>query len=244
MKALQLATIALFMAVSAFAQKPQDTEDWSRQPSAITPVTKGHAPSDAIILYSGKKDIDNWVGKNGKIEWSTKGKALEVKAKTGMISTKQGFGDMQLHIEWRSPKKVVSEGQGRGNSGVFLMGKYEIQVLDSYHNKTYYNGQAGSVYKQHIPLVNACRKPGKWQTYDIFFTAPKFNADKSLKSPAYVTVIHNGVLIQNHVELQGPTEYIGKPSYKYHEAKLPIKLQDHGNPVAYRNIWVRELSDL
>ena len=137
--------------------------------------------------------------------------------------------------------EVVGEGQGRGNSGIFLMGLYELQVLDSYENETYYNGQAGSIYKQHIPLVNACRPPGTWQSYDIIFTAPVFKEDGSLESPAYITVLQNGVLIQNHVALWGPTEYIGKPEYKAHPEKLPLALQDHGNPVSYRNIWIREI---
>jgi 3-keto-disaccharide hydrolase len=148
---------------------------------------------------------------------------------------------MQLHVEWRSPAEVKGDGQGRGNSGIFLMGKYEIQVLDCYNNETYYNGQAGSIYKQTIPLVNACRKPGEWQAYDIIFKAPVFNEDGSKKSSAYVTVIHNGVLIQNHVEILGTTEYIGPPKNIAHPPKQPIHLQDHGNPVSYRNIWVREL---
>ena len=238
--------IILFLFVCSFfqlkAQAPEDTEDWSRKPVVVNPGKHSKAPSDAIILYDGKDCLDKWTNSKGeKIQWKTKGNALFVEKNTGMIRTKDKFGDMQLHIEWRSPKKIEGEGQGRGNSGVFLMGRYEVQVLDSYNNETYYNGQAGSVYKQYIPLVNACREPGKWQSYDIFFTAPKFNADKSLKSPAYVTVLHNGVLIHNHVELRGTTVYSGQPKYKYHEDKLPIMLQDHGNPVGYRNIWVREL---
>lgn len=221
---------------------PKLTEDWTRKPQIVTAEEYGKSPSDAIVLYGGKKDLNKWVNRKGdNIAWKTKGKALVVEKKTGMIASKQSFGDMQLHIEWASPKKAVGKGQQRGNSGIFMMGLYEIQVLDSYNNETYYNGQAGSVYKQHAPLVNACRKSGKWQTYDIFFTAPKFDSNKKLVSPAYATVIHNGVLIQNHVELKGPTEYRGQPVYKYHEAKLPIKLQDHGNPVKFKNIWVREL---
>ena len=166
---------------------------------------------------------------------------MEVGKGTGNIQTVQPFGDVQIHIEWRTPKKIESEGQGRGNSGVYLMGLYEIQVLDSWENETYYNGQAGSIYKQYSPLVNACRRPGKWQTYDIIFRTPEFNEDKTLKDPGYITVIHNGLLVQNHVELKGPTVYQGYPEYLYHESKLPLLLQDHGNPIQYRNIWIREL---
>jgi hypothetical protein len=146
-----------------------------------------------------------------------------------------------LHIEWRTPSEIVGEGQGRGNSGIFFMRRYELQVLDSYNNVTYSNGQAGSIYKQHIPLVNVSKKPGEWQTYDVVFTAPRFNSDSSLKSPARITVFHNGVLIQNNVEIKGGTEYIGDPVYRKHEEKLGIQLQDHGNPTAFRNIWIREL---
>jgi len=157
------------------------------------------------------------------------------------MKTKQNFGDCQLHIEWRTPIDTAGmEGQARGNSGVFFMEQYEVQVLDNYKNPTYTNGQAASVYKQHVPLVNACRPPGEWQSYDIIFKAPRFNDDGTVKSKAYVTVIHNGVLVQNHVEIQGPTAWIGHPPYKKH-GKLPISLQDHGNQIAYRNIWIREL---
>ncbi len=161
-------------------------------------------------------------------------------AKSGGIETKQKFGDFQLHIEWRTPAEVVGEGQGRGNSGIFMMGKYELQVLDSYVSKTYSNGQAGSIYKQGIPLVNACKGPGEWQTYDVIFMAPEFTEKGSLKSPASITVLHNGVLIQNNFIIKGPTEYNRIPKYEAH-GKGPLMLQDHGNPVSYRNIWVREL---
>ncbi|HVF96407.1 MAG TPA: DUF1080 domain-containing protein, partial [Flavisolibacter sp.] len=152
-----------------------------------------------------------------------------------------GFGDCQLHIEWRSPAEVKGEGQGRGNSGIFLMGRYELQVLDSYNSKTYSNGQAGSIYKQHMPLVNATRPPGEWQTYDVVFTAPRFSEDSLLKSPARITVLHNGVLVQNNTQLWGGTQYIGLASYQKHGDKEPIVLQDHGNPVSFRNIWIRPL---
>ncbi|MDP4184770.1 MAG: DUF1080 domain-containing protein [Bacteroidota bacterium] len=234
--------IGLLFTSNCYAQKPEDTEDWTRKPVVVTPGEGTTPPSDAIILYNNPSDRDKWEGTTGEIKWTTKGSTLEVVKGTGEIHTRQKFGDIQLHIEWSSPKKVSGNGQGRGNSGIFLMGLYEVQVLDSYQNETYYNGQAGSIYKQSAPLVNACRKPGEWQSYDILFTAPRFNPDKTLKSPAYVTVLHNGVLIQNHFQLTGKTLFIGKPEYTYHESRLPIVLQDHGNPVRYRNIWVRDLS--
>lgn len=230
--------------LTTYGQKPEETEDWSKRPNIVTPGKGTLPPSDAIILYGGSGDIDNWVHeKDGPATWEA-GDFLTVKPKENVdngIKTKQAFGDVQLHIEWRTPDEVVGDGQGRGNSGIFLMGLYEVQVLDSYENETYYNGQAGSIYKQHIPLVNACLPPGEWQTYDIIFNAPVFNSDGSLHSPAFVTLIQNGLLVQNHVELKGPTEYIGKPKYKAHAEKLPLMLQEHGNPVSYRNIWVREL---
>ncbi len=248
-KQLFVLSLAMLLGVNhgVFAQDnneidPKLTEDWTHKPEIVSSDKYGESPSDAIVLYGGKTDLNKWVdGKGKSITWKAKGKALIVEKNGGMITSKRSFGDMQLHIEWASPKKAVGKGQQRGNSGIFIMGLYEVQVLDSYNNETYCNGQAGSVYKQHAPLVNACRKSGKWQTYDIFFTAPKFDSDKKLISPAYATVVHNGILIQNHVELKGPTEYRGQPVYKYHKAKLPIQLQDHGNPVKFKNIWVREL---
>lgn len=229
------------MVLNIQAQKPEESEDWSRKPALVTPGKGTLPPSDAIVLYGGAGDLDKWESeREGPAKW-TAGEELTVARRTGGIKTKQEFGDMQLHIEWRSPAEVKGDGQGRGNSGIFLMGKYEVQVLDSYNNETYYNGQAGSIYKQTIPLVNACLPPGEWQAYDIIFKAPVFNEDGSKKCSGYVTVIHNGVLIQNHVEIKGTTEFIGKPKNDPHPAKLPIHLQDHGNPVSYRNIWVREL---
>lgn len=223
------------------AEKPEATEDWSKKPEVVTPGKGTLPPSDAIILYANANDASKWEGDDdAPIQWITDDN-LTVAPKTRGIHTKQAFGDIQLHIEWRSPMEVKGRGQGRGNSGIFLMEKYELQVLDSYENETYYNGQAGSIYKQHIPLVNACRPPGTWQSYDVIFTAPIFNEDGSVESPAYITAFHNGVLIQNHVALWGPTQYIGKAKYEAHPGKLPIALQNHGNPVSYRNIWVREL---
>ncbi len=241
MKRIKVIIFIFILALNLYAQKPEETEDWSRKPAIVTPGKNNLPPSDAVILYSGKQDIEKWQEANGKPARWFAADSITVAEKTGSIQTKKGFGDCQLHVEWRTPSEVKGSGQGRGNSGIFLMNKYELQVLDSWENETYYNGQAGSVYKQYIPLVNACTPPGTWQTYDVIFTAPRFNADSTLKSPAYMTVIQNGVLIQNHVELKGPTEYIGKPVYKYHDAKMPLGLQNHGNPVAYRNIWIREL---
>jgi len=234
-----------FLVTYSFAQEkgdPKATEVWEPVPNVITPVIANKAPSDAIVLFDGK-DISQWqTGDNGPAKWSVEmGGIMTVKKGTGNIQTKQGFGSCQLHIEWRTPAKVEGEGQGRGNSGIFLMGLYELQVLDSYNNRTYSNGQAGSIYKQHIPLVNACLKPGEWQEYDVIFMAPKFNADGSLLSPARITVLQNGVLIQNNVELKGASAYIGEPVYTKHADKLPLGLQDHGNPTSFRNIWIREL---
>jgi hypothetical protein len=160
---------------------------------------------------------------------------------TGSIRTKQAFGDCQLHVEWASPAKVEGEGQGRGNSGVYLQGRYEVQVLDSYNNTTYFHGQAGAIYKQHAPLVNACRKPGEWQYYDIIFHAPRFDGDGKLTKAATVTVLHNGVLVQDHTEILGTSSHVGAPKYTAHEPKQQLVLQDHHNPVRYRNIWIREL---
>jgi Domain of Unknown Function (DUF1080) len=221
---------------------PKLSEYFTPEAPVVTPGKTAHdAPSDAIILFDGK-NFSNWEGdKNQSIGWTIDNSAMVVKGGTGGIKTKRGFGDCQMHIEFRTPAEVKGDGQGRGNSGIFLMGKYELQVLDNYSNKTYVNGQAGSMYKQLPPLVNACRPPGEWQTYDIVFTAPRFYDDGRLKSQARITVIHNGVLVQNNTTIWGSTEYIGSPVYKKHSDKEPIFLQDHGNPTAFRNIWIREL---
>lgn len=256
----------LFTALQAFAQitDPKATEVWEPVPPKVTPgIMPGSAPSDAIILFDGK-DLSKWrkcaLGYGGKMEeveaiakkygtaikeepagWEVKDGAMIVKPGTGAIETKQAFGDVQLHIEWLAPADPGKEGQGYSNSGVFLMSNYEIQVLNSYENATYPNGQAGAMYKQSIPLVNASRPPGEWQYYDIVFTAPRFDKDGKLTKPATITAFHNGVLVQNHFELKGPTIYIGHPYYVQHPDKLPIILQDHGDKVRFRNIWVREL---
>lgn len=221
--------------------KPEMTEFWEPQVKTVTPGTAATPPSDAIVLFDGKTATQWQTAKDGSASrWEVKEGLLTVVKGTGDIRTKEEFMDFQLHIEWRSPEKIEGAGQGRGNSGIFLQDRYELQVLDSYQNRTYSNGQAGSIYKQNPPLVNAMRKTGEWQTYDVIYTAPRFKEDSTLFSPAYVTVLHNGVLVQNHFEIKGSTEYIGLPMYKAH-GKAPIRLQDHGNPVSYRNIWIRKL---
>ena len=220
--------------------EPKLTEVWSPVPAKVTPGENNAAPSDAIVLFDGK-DLNEWTSQDGGVpEWIVESGVLTVKPRTGVIKTKEKFGDFQLHIEWRAPSEVKGEGQGRGNSGIFMMERYELQVLDSYESVTYSNGQAGSMYKQSIPLVNACKAPGEWQTYDVIFMAPVFTEKGSLKSPAKITLLHNGILVQNGFELKGPTEYDRIPMYEPH-GKGSLVLQDHGNPVSYRNIWIREL---
>jgi 3-keto-disaccharide hydrolase len=222
---------------------PKMTEVWQPEPRIVTPAKRDwDPPSDATVLFNGK-NFNDWQPASGKgdVKWKLEDNAMTVGTGTGAIQTKQTFGDCQLHIEWRSPAIVKGEGQGRGNSGILLMSRYELQVLDSYKNRTYSNGQAGSIYKQHIPLVNVARLPGEWQTYDIIFTAPRFKSDSSLQSPARITVFLNGVLVQNNVTILGTVQYVGMASYKMHGAKEPLLLQDHGDLVSFRNIWVREL---
>jgi hypothetical protein len=194
------------------------------------------------VLFDGS-GLSAWAAADGgDARWNVADNAVTVVPGAGDVHTREGFGDVQLHIEWRTPAEVSGEGQGRGNSGIYFMERYELQVLDSFENRTYANGQAGSVYKQHIPLVNASRPPGEWQSYDVVFTAPRFDAEGTLLAPAYMTAFHNGVLIQNHVALRGPTLYIGEPAYEAHADRAPLLLQDHDNPVSYRNIWVREIT--
>jgi hypothetical protein len=257
---LALATV-LAMPTAAQQQKaapqaqqkgdPAATEVWEPIPRMVTPGPSfGAAPADAIILFDGRT-LDQWVSTKDKSPagWTVANGVVTVNKPTGDIETKRTFTNYQLHIEWRIPEDIEGTNQARGNSGLFLASTgaggagYELQILDSYNNKTYVNGQAASVYKQYIPLVNASRKPGEWQTYDVIWMAPVFNADGSVKTPAYITAFHNGVLVQNHVELKGETVYIGKPEYKKH-GPSPIKLQAHDDPskpISFRNIWVREI---
>jgi hypothetical protein len=201
------------------------------------------APSDAIVLFDGRS-LDKWQSadsSSGPAKWRVDNGYMEVVRGTGSIKTRQGFGDAHLHVEWSAPNPPTGTGQNRGNSGVFLMGIYEVQVLDSYNNTTYADGQAGSVYGQYPPLVNAMRPPGEWQFYDIVFRAPRFSPTGAVTSPARMTVFHNGVLVQDNVQLLGPTSHQTRDPYVAHPDRLPIGLQDHGDPVRFRNIWIREL---
>lgn len=209
-----------------------------------TPSTPGQPPSDAVVLFDGS-DLSQWMqrGRGGKLlepAWKVENGYIEVAPGTGSLVTKERFGDVQLHIEWATPAEPRAASQGRGNSGVMLMALYEIQVLDSYDNISYADGQAGAIYGQYPPLVNASRKPGEWQSYDIVFEAPRFE-DGELAKPAFVTVLHNGVLLHHRKEMMGPMRHRKPSEYKPHEAELPLLLQGHGNPVRYRNIWIRPL---
>lgn len=220
---------------SANAQEYLNGIEW-QPPSVVTPgATNATPPSDAVVLFDGK-DFSHW--KNAS-NWKIEDGAMVVGR--GAITSTDEFGDCQVHIEWSTPTPPKGSGQGRGNSGVFLMGIYELQVLDSFDNATYHDGQASAIYKQTPPMVNAMRKPGEWNTYDILWTAPRFKEDGSLQSPAYMTVLHNGIVTLNHFELKGDTPYSRPPKYTKHSDKGPLMLQDHGDPVRFRNIWVRPL---
>jgi hypothetical protein len=237
---------------SAGAAKPEDTEQWEPVPLKVAPGVEGSAaPSDAIVLFDGR-NLDEWVMTKDRspARWRVENGTLVVDKAFGNIETRRLFKDYQLHLEWRIPADITGEGQARGNSGLFLASTgpddhgYEIQILDSWENRTYVNGQAASIYKQNPPLVNASRKPGQWQSYDVVWTAPVFHPDGTLETPASVTLFHNGVLVQNHFRLLGETLYIGKPVYRKHD-RAAIELQSHHDPsapISFRNIWVRELS--
>jgi hypothetical protein len=237
---------------SAGAAKPEDTEQWEPVPLKVAPGVEGSAaPSDAIVLFDGR-NLDEWVMTKDRspARWRVENGTLVVDKAFGNIETRRLFKDYQLHLEWRIPADITGEGQARGNSGLFLASTgpddhgYEIQILDSWENRTYVNGQAASIYKQNPPLVNASRKPGQWQSYDVVWTAPVFHPDGTLETPASVTLFHNGVLVQNHFRLLGETVYIGKPAYRKHD-RAAIELQSHHDPsapISFRNIWVRELS--
>lgn len=247
--ALVLSATPLVAMAQQNPAKPEDTEIWSPEPKIVTPAaTLGNPPSDAIVLFNGR-NLDEWVsaGTAEPARWTVHDGVVTVNKQAGDIETKRKFNNYQLHLEWQVPLGITGSNQARGNSGVFLatIGKdgYELQIVDSYQNKTYVNGQAASMYKQSPPLANAMRKPGEWQVYDVVWTAPTFNADGTLATPARVTAFHNGVLVQNDFALKGTTQYIGAPWYKAH-GPSPIRLQAHGDPsapISFRNIWVREL---
>lgn len=235
-------SVVLLRAFTISAQwTPQQTEWYYPEPEKVTPgVQPGGAPSDAIVLFDGK-DLSKWVNSKGqKPEWTVADGVLSVKPGTGDILTKEHFGDCQLHIEFRSPAPENHHGQNRGNSGILLMKQYEVQVLDGDNNHTYVNGMVGSIYKQSAPSVNAYTKNGEWQVYDIYWKAPRFGTGGELESPAMITVVLNGIVIQNNFILKGHTPYIGLPEYQPH-GRLPLMLQDHGTEVSFRNIWIRNL---
>ncbi len=254
MRRFCLLAAGLMAAASANAQlkpekmTPESSELWDPVPRIVTPgqsvanLGGTMAPSDAIVLFDGT-NLDSWVSSNdgnSPAPWTVADGAFTVAPRKGSIQTRQEFGDFQLHIEWRTPSVVKGNGQGRGNSGIFMQGIYELQVLDSYNNRTYSNGQAGSIYKQTMPLVNASKGPGEWQVYDVVYTAPRFNKDGQMMVAPYITVLHNGVVIQNHTAIQGTTPYVGRPTITPH-GRGPILLQDHGDLTGFRNIWIREL---
>lgn len=247
--ALTVTCVVVGAALAADEKKWKVHDESRPHPKVITPGTEstqaepGKPPSDAIVLFDGK-DLSQWQGvKGGEAKWTVENGELIVGAKTGDIITKQPFGDCQLHVEWAAPTPASGTSQGRGNSGVKIMGRYEVQVLDSYKADTYADGQAGALYGQYPPLVNAVRPPGQWQMYDIIFHAPRFSSDGKVEKPATATVLLNGVLVQDHAELKGTTAHNSPGVYKAHAANEPLLLQDHGNPVRFRNIWIRPLAE-
>lgn len=228
-----LCLLGMAATAAAFFPEWKSGIEWPRPP-VVSPGQDKAPPSDAIVLFDGTS-MSEWEGGE---KWTVEnGYAID----GGTVVSKRKFGDCQLHLEFATPTEIEGDGQGRGNSGVYLMNRYELQILDSYENETYFDGQCGAIYKQHPPLVNASRKPGEWQSYDIVFKAPRFNEDGSLKSPAYITVLHNGVLIQNHFELKGGTFWDQAPEYTPHAEREPLMIQFHGNPIRFRNIWIRDL---
>jgi len=243
MRAMVVGLAIMMTACASRVAHRWEVHDMSRpQPAVVKPggVVTIKPPSDAIVLFDGT-DLSQWVNRKGEpAQWQVEDGVMVV-TKTGDIFTRESFGDCQLHLEFKTPVEADERGQKWGNSGVFLMGLYEVQVLNSYENDTYADGQAAAIYGQHPPLVNVSRKPGQWQSYDIIFRAPRFDERGRLREPAYVTVLHNGVLVQNHVALEGPTRHKQRTSYKAHADKLPLRLQDHSDPVQFRNIWIRPI---
>lgn len=245
-----VAALGLGLALPLEAQQAQaarwKAHDVERpKPPVVTPgASLTQPPSDAVVLFDGS-GLQHWTsGDGGPPGWTVRDGYVETAAGKGALKTRRSFGDAQIHLEWATPSRVEGNGQGRGNSGVIVMGLYEVQVLDSYGNQTYADGQAAAVYGQYPPLVNASRGPGEWQTYDIIFRRPRFLPNGSLKTPAVMTVFHNGVLVQDHVELWGPTNWLQHGEYRAHGDALPLVLQDHANPVRYRNVWLRPLPDI
>jgi hypothetical protein len=238
MKKSLIVLLAIISISLATPSQPESKDDTHAEPRIITPGNGTSAPSDAIVLFDGTNFLQ-WCDEKGKeVKWELKNEEMTVVKGTGSVLTKQSFGDCQLHIEWRTPETLVGEGQERGNSGVIFQKRYELQVLDSYDSKTYFNGQAGSIYNQSAPLVNACRKPGEWQTYDVVFMAPQYNSNRDMEIPPRITVFQNGVLVQNNFTIKGITmPRVTDDAY----FKGPLQLQDHGSLVSYRNIWIREL---
>ena len=244
---VRLLALLFLMAGSADAQQPREWPVHSPdrpQPPVVDPGAGAlpvPPPKDAIVLFNGT-DLSKWVHANGKAaSFVVRDGYFEVQRGLGNLMTRDGFGDVQLHVEWSTPDPPQGRGQDRGNSGVYLMSKYEVQVLDSYNNTTYADGMAGALYGQFPPLVNAARPPGAWQSYDIVFRGPRFDSSGRLQRPATITVLHNGVLVQDHATLTGPTAHYARPPYEAHPDRLPILIQDHAHPVRYRNIWLREL---